>query len=68
MADIDPDDLARAIAAHHGAAIPEDSLARAAAMLAAVIETLDAVAGGSMFDTEPAQFERVLASLAGEDT
>ena len=46
-----------------GAALSEASAARAARMLSSVNATLNHFAGGSLFDTEPAQLASTLSAL-----
>ncbi len=55
------------VGAWQGVALEDAAAARLAALSAALRKTLDAVAGPSLFDTEPAHFERVLRAMARDD-
>lgn len=48
-----------------GVTIDDEAAERLAALSTSVGKTLNAVAGGSMFDTEPAHFDRALVTMAG---
>jgi hypothetical protein len=48
-----------------GVTIDDEAAARLAALSTSVGKTLNAVAGRSMFDTEPAHFDRALVTMAG---
>ncbi len=48
-----------------GITLSSESVRRSAGSLGAVMRTLDRLASGSLFDTEPAQFDRELARQAG---
>jgi len=50
-----------------GVALDDAAAARLAGVSASVRGTLDAVAGHSLFDTEPAHFERSLRAMARHD-
>lgn len=58
----------KALAAEwHGVALEDAAAERLAAGSAAITATLEAVAGGSLFDTEPAHFDRALVAMAQRD-
>lgn len=48
-----------------GVELDDEAAARLADLSTSVGKTLNAVAGGSMFDTEPAHFDRALVTMAG---
>jgi hypothetical protein len=48
-----------------GVTLDDEAAARLADLSNSVGKTLNAVAGGSMFDTEPAHFDRALNTMAG---
>ena len=50
-----------------GVTIDDEAAERLAALSTSVGKTLNAVAGGSMFDTEPAHFDRALVAMAGRN-
>ncbi len=50
-----------------GVELDDEAAARLAKQSISVGETLNAVAGGSMFDTEPAHFDRELVAMSGRD-
>ena len=50
-----------------GVALDEEAAKRLANLSMSVGKTLNAVAGGSMFDTEPAHFDRALNAMSGRD-
>jgi len=52
-----------------GVELDDDAAARLAGLSASLGRTLKAVAGGSMFDTEPAHYDRALRAMAvrGDD-
>ena len=50
-----------------GVDLEDAAAARLAGVSASVRAALDAVAGQSLFDTEPAHFERALRAMAGHD-
>ncbi len=47
-----------------GVALDDDAAARLATLSNSVVETLDTLAGHSMFDTEPVHFDRALIAMA----
>lgn len=48
-----------------GVELDDEAAARLAALSVSVGKTLNTVAGGSMFDTEPAHFDRALNAMSG---
>ena len=51
----------------HGVELEDAAAERLAVMSAAMTETLAAVAGDSLFDTEPAHFDRAFVAMAKRD-
>ncbi len=47
-----------------GVTLDDEAASRLAALSTSVGKTLNAVAGGSMFDTEPAHYDRALIAMA----
>lgn len=47
-----------------GVTLDDEAAARLADLSTSVGKTLNAVAGGSMFDTEPAHYDRALIAIA----
>lgn len=64
MSTIDPDFIRHLVANTQGIALEGPASERLAAILGHAIPTLDALAGGGLFDTEPASFDRMLADAA----
>ncbi len=50
-----------------GVELDNEAAVRLANLSGSVGKTLNAVAGGSMFDTEPAHFDRALVAMSGRD-
>ena len=63
---LDADFVLDLVARTQGIELQADSAGRSADSGNAITATLDAIAGGSLFDTEPAHFERELHRLRGE--
>jgi hypothetical protein len=64
----DPDQLARLVRELHGYALDAAGAGRCAAMASALAAALAALAAGSQFHEEPADFVRTLAGLASEQS
>jgi hypothetical protein len=64
MSEIDRDFIATIVRELQGITLDAAVAERIADVNASVVKTLDAVAGGSLFDTEPAHFDRMLSDLA----
>ena len=50
-----------------GVELEDEAAKRLANLSVSVGKTMNAVAGGSMFDTEPAHFDRALVAMAERD-
>ena len=51
----------------HGVELEDAAAERLSVMSAAMTKTLGALAGDSLFDTEPAHFDRALVAMAKRD-
>ena len=51
----------------HGVALEDAAAERLSVMTAAMADTLGALAGESLFDTEPAHFDRALVAMEKRD-
>ena len=65
MSSTDADFIRDLVDRTQGVSLTPKSARRMAKMNASIARTLDALAGGSLFDTEPAQFDRELRRLGG---
>jgi hypothetical protein len=64
MSTIDPDFIRHLVANTQGITLQDPASERLAAILGHALATLDALAGGGLFDTEPASFDRMLTDAA----
>ena len=64
MTELRSDFIGRLVAATQGVELDDTAAARVARTAAGVAETMRAITGRSLFDTEPAKFDAMLAHYA----
>ena len=66
MSSVDQRFIQQLVAITQGIALEDRAAGRLAGIIGHALPTLDELAGGGLFDTEPASFERALDAFAGD--
>lgn len=66
MSDIDIAFIKQLVAATQNVELDDRAATRLATVSDRAFRTMDLIAGGSLFETEPAKFEAAMARLAGD--